>query len=225
MTVDRRFVDRHDAGRRLAARLSHLRGEDLVVLGLPRGGVPVALDVARALGAPLDVFVVRKLGVPHQPELGMGAIGEGDIRLLDAHVVATAGVTEEQIAEVEQQERVELARRVQRYRGDRPRVPLRGRTAVVVDDGLATGSTARVACRMARAQGAARVVLAVPVAPTGWEERMGDAADECVAVANPAEFWAIGQFYDDFSPTTDEEVLDCIREARGVGSALQRNQR
>jgi putative phosphoribosyl transferase len=211
------FVDRVDAGRRLAVRLEHLRGEPVVVLGLPRGGVPVAYEVAMALGAPLDVIVVRKLGVPFQPELGMGAIGEGGVRVLNERVVRMAGVSEDEIAVVEARERAELDRRARRFRGDRPRVPLAGRIAVVVDDGIATGSTARAACQVARAQGAAKVVLAVPVAPPDWEERIGADADELVCLATPEMFFAIGQFYDDFSQTADEEVTDCLeRAARGV---------
>src|SRR5690242_14233551 len=157
-----RFRNRSDAGRRLANRLQFLRGEDVVVLGLPRGGVPVAAAVARALGAPLDVILVRKLGVPAQPELGLGAIGESGARVINPEVVRYAHVSEEQIAQVEAKERAELQRRAQRFRGDAPHEPLAGRTAVVVDDGIATGSTARAACQVARALGAAAVVLAVP---------------------------------------------------------------
>ena len=207
------FIDRADAGRRLAARLAHLRGEQLLVLGLPRGGVPVAFEVARALGAPLDVIVVRKLGVPFQPELGMGAIGEDGVRVLNREIVAEAGVGEEEIAAVEARERAELDRRVARLRGGRPRQPLAGRVAVVVDDGIATGSTARAACQAARAQGAARVVLAVPVAPPGWETGIGGDADELICLETPAAFFAIGQFYADFTQTTDEEVTACLQRA------------
>src|SRR5665213_3424052 len=143
------FTNRVDAGRRLAARLEYLRGEDLVVLGLPRGGVPVALEVAGALDAPLDVIVVRKLGVPFQPELGMGAIGEGGVRVLNAEVVRLAGVSSVELAAVEQRERTELERRARRYRGERLPVLLEGKTVVIVDDGIATGSTARAACQVA----------------------------------------------------------------------------
>ncbi len=207
------FADRVDAGQRLAARLGHLRGEPVVVLGLPRGGVPVALEVARALGAPLDVIVVRKLGVPFQPELGMGAIGEDGVRVINREVVREAMVSEEEIAGVEARERAELERRVQRLRGGRPRQPLAGRIALIVDDGIATGSTARAACQVARAQGAARVVLAVPVAPPGWQARLRAAADELICVATPAGFFAIGQYYADFSQTTDEEVAACLQRA------------
>ncbi len=159
------FLDRADAGRRLAMLLEHLRGPDVVVVGLPRGGVPVAFEVARSLGAPLDVTVVRKLGVPFQPELGVGAIGEGGALVIDKRVQAAAGVSVEELAAVKASERAELDRRVRRFRGMRPPVSLAGRTVVVDDDGIATGSTARAACQVARARGATRVVLAVPVAP------------------------------------------------------------
>ena len=204
------FLDRVDAGRRLAARLAQLRQDSPVVLGLPRGGVPVAFEVAVALGAPLDVIVVRKLGVPSQPELGMGAIGEDGVRIINDEVMRAAGVSASELARVEDQERVELERRVHRFRGARARTPLVGRTVVVVDDGIATGSTARAACQVVRAQGAARVILAVPVAPRGWEARVGDAADELVCLQTPDPFYAIGQFYENFTQTTDEEVVDYL---------------
>ncbi len=207
------FTDRRQAGRRLAARLEHLRGEDVVVLGLPRGGVPVAAEVAAALGSPLDVVVVRKLGVPYQPELGMGAIGEGGVRVLNDEVIGMAGAGEEAIGRVEREERAELERRVRRYRGERPPVDVSGRTAVVVDDGIATGSTAKAACRIVRAQGAARVVLAVPVAPHGISSEFRGLVDEVVVVDTPVWFAAIGQFYDDFEQTSDAEVLDCLERA------------
>jgi len=213
------FVDRADAGTRLAERLVHLAGEDVVVLGLPRGGVPVAREVAKALGAPLDVIVVRKLGVPFQPELAMGAIGEGGVRIVAEDIVAMAHVTREQLAEVEQRERAELDRRARRFRGGRPRADLTGRVAVIVDDGIATGSTARAACRVARAQGAARVVMAAPVAPPDAPARFAADADELVVCELPQPFHGVGQFYEDFSQTTDEEVVDILDgEDRGVGN-------
>lgn len=213
------FVDRIDAGRRLAERLGHLRDADPVVLGLPRGGVPVAHQVAEALDAPLDVIVVRKLGVPFQPELGMGAIGEDGVRIVNPEVLRAARVTDDEIAAVERRERAELERRARRFRGDRPRVPLEGRTAIVVDDGIATGSTARAACQVARAHGAARVVLAVPVAPPGWTDRLGADADELVCLETPEQFWAIGQWYGDFTQTSDGEVVDCLERRAGVTAA------
>ncbi|MGB8857837.1 MAG: phosphoribosyltransferase family protein [Ilumatobacteraceae bacterium] len=213
------FTDRVHAGQRLADRLQQLRGQPVVVLGLPRGGVVVAFEVAAALHAPLDVIVVRKLGVPSQPELGMGAIGEDGARIINEEVVRLAGVTEGEIAKVEERERVELERRARRFRGTRPRVPLEGRIALVVDDGIATGSTARAACQVARQHGAARVVLAVPVAPPGWTERMAGAADDFVCLVTPDPFFAIGQFYDDFSQTTDDEVVACLEQAAGLQRA------
>ena len=205
------FVDRVDAGRQLGQRLQHLRGEDVVVLGLPRGGVPVAAEVALALEAPLDVIMVRKLGVPSQPELAMGAIGEGGVRILVPETVRRAGVTEDALANVERRERAELDRRAERFRGDRARIPLAGRTAVVVDDGIATGSTARAACQVVRAQGATRVVLAVPVAPFDWSRDLDDVADDLIALVTPRLLRAIGGWYTDFSQSTDEEVVACLR--------------
>jgi len=202
------FRERAAAGRKLAEQLKRRLGdEDVVVLGLPRGGVPVAFEVARELGAPLDVIVVRKLGVPHQPELGMGAIGEDGVRILNDEVLAMAGVEENDLAVVERSERAELERRATRFRSGRPRTSLVGRSAVVVDDGIATGSTARAACQVARAHGASRVILAVPVAPRASLASLADAADEIVCLATPEPFFAVGQFYRDFSQTSDEEVV------------------
>ncbi|HSJ28932.1 MAG TPA: phosphoribosyltransferase family protein [Acidimicrobiia bacterium] len=206
------FDDRIQAGRRLARRLTHLAGRDVVVLGLPRGGVPVAHEVAKALGAPLDVIVVRKLGVPSQPELAMGAIGEGGVRLVDPATVRLAGVSERALASVEERERAELDRRARLFRGDRPPVSLDGKIAVIVDDGIATGSTARAAARVARALGASRVVVATPVAPREVMNRLGGDADEVVVVETPEPFYAIGQFYRDFTQTSDREVTELLRE-------------
>lgn len=207
------FLDRSDAGRRLAARMTHLQDEDVVVLGLPRGGVPVAAQVARVLRAPLDVIVVRKLGVPVQPELGMGAIGEGDVRIINPEVVRIARVSPDEIAVVEARERAELERRARRFRGDRPRTPLTGRTAIIIDDGIATGSTARAACQVARAQGAGRVVLAVPVAPPSTCADLAADADEVICLETPEHFLAIGEWYQDFSQTSDDEVVGLLRQA------------
>ncbi|GAA3507253.1 phosphoribosyltransferase family protein [Streptomyces showdoensis] len=208
------FTDRTDAGRRLAARLTGLKGQDLVVLGLPRGGVPVAAEVADALDAPLDICLVRKLGVPYQPELAMGAIGENGVRVLNDRVLSDAGVSPQALAEVETRERAVLEERTRRYAAARGAADPRGRTAVVVDDGLATGATALAACQVVRARGAARIVLAVPVAPHDWVARVGGAADETYSVREPQLFYAIGQFYTDFSQTTDEEVVACLRARR-----------
>ncbi|MFC8449916.1 phosphoribosyltransferase family protein [Kitasatospora sp. NPDC057223] len=213
------FTDRTDAGHRLAARLAHLRGPDTVVVALPRGGLPVAAEVADAIGAPLDICVIRKLGVPSQPELGMGAIGEDGARVINDQVVRMAAVTPGRLAEVERAERAELHRRATRYRGGRAPLDLRGRTVVVVDDGIATGSTARAACGIVRARGAARVVLAVPVAPPDWTHRLAGVADELVCVGTPSPFYAIGEFYDDFTQTTDAEVLHCLARFTGPHSS------
>ncbi|MFG2330795.1 phosphoribosyltransferase family protein [Streptomyces sp. NPDC048604] len=217
------FTDRIDAGRQLAARLTHLKDADAVVLGLPRGGVPVAEQVADALAAPLDLCLVRKLGVPYQPELAMGAIGEGGVKVINEDVVARGGVSARQLAAVEEHERAVLQERAARYRGARRPVPLQGRTVIVVDDGLATGATALAACHVVRAGGAGRIVLAVPVAPAGWRaERVGSSADEAVCVQEPVIFRAIGEFYRDFSQTPDEDVVACLdrnRAAYGSGGA------
>ena len=208
------FDDRRDAGRQLAQRLSHLADvPDVVVVGLPRGGVPVAAEVADLLDAPLDVVVVRKLGVPFQPELAMGAIGEGGVRVIDPDVIHLGDVTSEEVSSVEAGERRELERRATSFRQRRTRIPLAGTVTVVVDDGIATGSTARAACAVARAEGAACVVLAVPVAPADWRTRLAGTADELIAVLEPIEFYAVGQFYRDFSPTTDDEVVRVLAAA------------
>jgi putative phosphoribosyl transferase len=207
------FIDRREAGRRLAARLAPYSGDDVVVLGLPRGGVPVASEVADALGAPLDVIIVRKLGVPFQPELAMGAIGEDGARTINDEVVRIARITPGQIASVETAERHELERRARSFRGHRPRIGLSGRTALIVDDGIATGSTARAACQVARAHGAARVILAVPVAPPDAAERFADDVDEFIALETPAGFQAVGQFYGQFAQVTDDEVIDLLDRA------------
>ncbi|MGX5358040.1 phosphoribosyltransferase family protein [Kocuria sp. KH4] len=207
------FEDRADAGRRLGRRLLPRRGPDVVVLGLPRGGVPVAHEVAQVLDAPLDVIVVRKLGVPSQPELAMGAIGEEGARVLDERTLQYFGVTDAQLERIEERERAVLEARTARFREGRERVDLTGRTALVVDDGIATGATARVACRIARQLGAGRVVLAVPVAP---EEALGRVteADEVVCLATPPYFAAVGHHYRDFSATQDDEVVALLDAAR-----------
>ncbi|MFS8102214.1 dienelactone hydrolase family protein [Lentzea alba] len=207
------FADRTEAGQRLAERLAHLRGQDVVVLGLPRGGVPVAYEVARALGTPLDVIVVRKLGVPYQPELAMGAIGENGVRVVDPRVLRACRITPVELEGVEARERTELDRRAHRFRGDRPRISLAGRTAIVVDDGAATGSTARAACQVARAQGAAQVILALPVAPPDALAALHTEADSVVCLETPSWFFAVGQWYDDFRQITDAEVVDLLRLA------------
>ena len=206
------FADRADAGRLLAERLEYLRGQDVVVLGLPRGGVPVAFEVAQALEAPLDVIVVRKLGTPIQPELAMGAIGEGGVRVLNDEVLDQTYVTEEQLRTVETRERALLDARVAGLRRGRERVSLTNRIAVIVDDGIATGSTARVACEVARGLGAAKVVVAVPVAPSRTLRSL-PGADEVVCVAAPQLFFSVGDHYRDFSPTSDDDVIVLLEAA------------
>ncbi|MCC5954168.1 MAG: phosphoribosyltransferase [Acidimicrobiia bacterium] len=210
-----RFADRHHAGVALARRLEHLRDEPVVVLALPRGGVPVARPAADHLGAPLDVLLVRKLGLPEQPELAMGAIGEDGVLVLNDDVLSRAGVDRGQLDAVIAAESAELARRAARYRGGRAPAHVQGRTAVVVDDGVATGATARAACQVARARHAGRVVLAVPVAPPDVVAAFADVADEVVTVAQPEPFHAIGLFYDDFTQTTDEEVVALLTRSDG----------
>ena len=213
------FVDRVEAGRRLAEKLEHLRGQDVVVLGLPRGGVPVAFEVARALGAPLDVIVVGKLGVPFQPEVGMGAIGEGGVSIVDSRTCQLAGVTSAELTAVERRERDELERRTMRFRDGRSRLSLADRTAVIVDDGIATGSTARVACLVARALGASRVVLAVPVAPACALVELAEGVDEVVCLETPPMFFAVGGCYAHFTQTSDDEVVALLAQAAGEEAA------
>jgi putative phosphoribosyl transferase len=207
------FADRDDAGRQLAGRLGHLRDQPVVVLGLPRGGLPVAAQVASALSAPLDVIIVRKLGVPYQPELAMGAVGEDGVLVTSPEVIRATGITPSELATVKAREQAEVEARAAQYRAGRSRLDLTGMVAVVVDDGIATGATASAACEIARAHGAARVVLAAPVAPEGWEGRIGTRADEYVCVDTPPHFFAIGQFYADFSQTTDAEVTTLLHGA------------
>ena len=207
------FEDRFEAGRRLAERLEPLRGDDVVVLGLPRGGVPAAFEVARWLGAPLDVIVVRKLGVPHQPELAFGAIGEEGVRVMNTGVVEQSRLTDDEMARVERSERSELERRAAGFRVGRSRIELTGRTVVIVDDGVATGATARAACQVARAQGAARIVLAVPVAPRAALHVLRREADEVVCVAQPMFFYAVGEWYRHFGQTSDSEVVELMHRA------------
>ena len=212
-----RFADRSEAGRALARALAGYRGRDVLVLGLPRGGIPVAYQVAGALGAPLDVLVVRKLGVPYQPELAFGAIGEGGVRVLNDRVLRRIEVSVENLAAVEDAERSELDRRVNLYRGGRPGLPLAGRVVLIVDDGFATGATARAAALVARAQGAASVVLAAPIGAPDTVAALREVADDVVCLGTPRGFSAVGQGYDDFSQTSDEEVGALLRAAHREG--------
>jgi len=211
------FADRTDAGRRLARSLSWLRGTDVVVLALPRGGVPVASEVARELRAPLDVIVVRKLGVPFQPEYGFGAIGEGGARIVDDHVVRQAGLTRQEIASAEARERVRLDHLLGRLRGGRPPVSLAGHTALVIDDAIATGVTARAACMVARARGACRVIVAVPVGATGAVAALRRDADEVICLHTVPATRGVGAWYGDFSQVTDAEATALL--GPGLASA------
>jgi putative phosphoribosyl transferase len=206
------FADRREAGRQLAALLDHHAGLDaVVVLALPRGGVPVAYEVARALRAPLDVFLVRKLGVPGHRELAMGAIASGGVRVLNDDVVAWYGLSASVIDEVAREEQAELERRERAYRDDRPPVILRDRIVLLVDDGLATGSSMKAAVRAVRAQAPRRIIVAVPVAAPDTCRELADMADEVVCARTPRAFSAVGQWYRDFSQTTDAEVRELLR--------------
>jgi predicted phosphoribosyltransferase len=205
------FGDRAEAGRLLGRALRDRADGEVVVIGLPRGGVVVAREVADALRAPLDVIVVRKLGAPSRPEYAVGAIAFGGVRVVDEDALRALGVTPAALAAVESVERAELERQVLRYRGDRPPLDLTGRVALIVDDGVATGATAIAAARVTRAAGATRVVVATPVAAPGWRERLGGEADVLVALAEPEPFGAVGRFYRRFVATTDDEVVRALR--------------
>jgi putative phosphoribosyl transferase len=208
------FRDRFEAGEALAERLREFAGRpDVIVLALPRGGVPVGYVVARELGVPLDVFVVRKLGTPGQPELAMGAIASGDIRVLNADVVESLGIPEWAIEQVTRQEQEELQRRERQYRGDRPPLDVRGKTVILVDDGLATGSTMRAAAAALRKAGAARIIVAVPVASRATCDQLREEGNEVVCATTPEPFFAVGQWYKDFAQTTDEEVSELLERA------------
>ena len=207
------FKDRLDAGRQLARRLASYAALAPVVVGLPRGGVPVAAEVADRLGVPLDVIVVRKIGCPWEPELGIGAIAEGGVRVLNDALVEEVGIEPIELEAATAREREELERRVRRYRGERSSVPVDGRIAILVDDGLATGYTARAAIEAIRRRGARRVILAVPVAPEEGVVAMRGVADDVVVVDTPPWFFSIGEFYEDFAQTSDEEVVALLDRA------------
>lgn len=209
-----RFRDRAEAGQALAERLRKYSGlPDVVVLALPRGGVPVAYEVARQLGAPLDVFLVRKLGVPWQEELAFGALASGGTKVIDWPLVRQLGLSEDEIQAIIAREQVELERREVAYRDGRAAVNVRNRIAILIDDGLATGSSMLAAVRALRALGPARVVVAVPVAPPSTCDRLRSEADEVVCAYTPEPFWAVGAWYEDFTQTTDEEVRTLLAHA------------
>ena len=216
MAMNGRFEDRVAAGRALARVLkAYAAQRDVLVLALPRGGVPVAFEVAQALGAELDVLIVRKLGVPGQPELAMGAISSGDALYLNRELIALTGVTEAEVASVLQVEREELARRELLYRGSRPAVRVEGRTVIVVDDGIATGASMNAALLALRSKHPARIVVAVPVAPAETQKRLGAATDVYISVMTPEPFYAVGQFYEHFEQTSDDEVRMLLDASRG----------
>lgn len=218
------FHDRLDAGRQLAAKLARFGGrEDVLVLGLPRGGVPVAYEVARALEAPLDLFVVRKLGVPFHEELAMGAIASGGVRVLDRNLIRQLGVSDADLEKIAEKEGRELERRERQYRGDRPLPVFAGRTVILVDDGLATGASMRVAVMALRQEQPASIVVAVPIAPADTCDMLRGEADEVICALTPEPFYAVGLWYRDFSQTSDEEVHDLLERARqetGNGESL-----
>src|SRR6267143_1945433 len=219
------YRDRIEAGKYLAAQLAHYADrDDLLVLALPRGGVPVAFEVAKALRAPLDIFLVRKLGVPGHEELAMGAIATGGVRVLNDDAVEYLGIPSRVIDSVAANELRELERREREYRGDRPEPDVRGKTVILVDDGLATGSTMRAAAAALRQQNPARIVVAVPVsAPQTCDEyRMG--VDEIICAMTPEPFFGVGLWYEDFSQTTDEEVRDLLERARNEYAAREQEE-
>lgn len=217
-TQEFRFTDRRHAGRVLGRRLQKYAGrDDVLVLGLPRGGVPVAYEVAKSLGAALDVFVVRKLGVPQQPELAMGAIASGGVRVLNDDVVQWYRIPPDAIEAVARAEGLELARRERAYRNGRPSIPIEGRVVMLVDDGLATGSTMRAAIAAIRRLKAARIIVAVPVGAQETCSELRDSADEVVCALTPAPFSAVGQWYADFSQTPDAEVTALLQDGDRVG--------
>jgi putative phosphoribosyl transferase len=209
-----RFEDRRDAGRRLAARLLPLAEERPIVVALPRGGVPVAEQVAMALGVPLEILAVRKLGAPHNPEYGIGAIAEGGTRVLDQEALAVLGIDRVELERTLVEETAELQRRVEVYRGDHPPLSLCGRVVIVVDDGVATGVTDAVALRDVRYQRPRRLILAVPVCPPDSLARLQDEADEVVCLVVPPRLQGVGQWYSDFGQVSDAEVLAALARAR-----------
>ena len=208
------FEDRRDAGRRLAGKLSRFRDERPMIFALPRGGVPVGYEISRALTAPLDVFVSRKLGAPGQPEFGIGAVAAGGVRVLNEDVVKRLGITDEYVERITARETAEVERRLRYFRGDRPEPEVGGRTAILVDDGLATGVTARAAVEALRLRGPRRLVLAAPVCAAQTAELLRPRVDELVCLESPTDLGAIGFWYRDFQQTTDEEVVELLERAR-----------
>jgi putative phosphoribosyl transferase len=211
--IDERFENRSAAGKELAARLEHYRDQDPIVLALPRGGVEVGYEVALALGAPLDVFIARKLGAPHQPELGIGAVAQGGVLVLDTEAVRVLGITDAELERITERETEELERRVHQFRGDRPPPIIKGRTVILVDDGLATGVTAYAAIRAIEEQEPARLVLAVPVCAASTATAFRARVGELICVKTPPDLGAVGLWYRNFEQTTEEEVVRLLADA------------
>jgi putative phosphoribosyl transferase len=216
------FRDRADAGRRLATKLLHYRDENPIVLALPRGGVVVGFEIARALHAPLDVIVARKLGAPGREEMGIGAIAPGGVRVLDEQAVQWFGITEAQLQRIVARETEEMNRRLLLYRGDRPLPDVQDRTAILVDDGLATGVTARAAILWLRQQRPRRLVVAMPVCASETVGRVRAEVDDLICASTPPHFRAVGLWYRDFEQTTDQEVIDLLERAATEANAPQR---
>lgn len=212
------FRDREDAGRRLAERLTWYRDESPIILALPRGGVPVGYEIARALHAPLDIFIARKLGAPGRPEFGIGAVAQGGVRVLNERAVQALGISEEYIERATQRETKEIERRLRLLRGDRPEPEIRGRTAILVDDGLATGVTARAAIEALRRRSPRSLVLAVPVCAPQTVEALRQEVDELICLKCPSDFMAVGLWYRDFDQVEDEEVIALLESARSAAA-------
>lgn len=207
------FKDRVDAGEQLARLLRPLKHKDPIVLGLPRGGVPVAHQVAQKLNLPMDVIIVRKLGVPSQPELAFGAVGEDGAIFLNEAIIRELAISKQVQAGVETRERQEISKRALRFRGSHKPIDIKNRTVIIVDDGIATGATVQVACRVARARGANEVIVAAPVAARDSIRNLESIADSCMVLDVPENFSAVGQWYEDFSTTTDEDVIKIMQDS------------
>jgi putative phosphoribosyl transferase len=208
------FNDRQEAGQRLAERLTFLEGKDVIVLAVPRGGVVVAAEVAKALGAPLDVYITRKIGAPYNEELAIGAVAPDGSTVLDQGLISSLGVSSQYIEKETARQKAEIERRLKKYRGDAPPPRLAGRHVVLVDDGVATGATTLAALRALRQQKPQKLILAVPVGPPDSIQMLSAAADQVVCLATPEPFWAVGRFFIDWSQTSDEEVIALLRQGQ-----------